>query len=182
MSGNIQVIHLMRYAYLHHDGHLSDLTEELLGRLTIDRVLENGGQLSTVRGVSFSAFGWEDLSSLGPLVAERDLAFRENNALVSNCELVLSAGSGPFVAIQKGLGANFSQSMVKKTGLSILAEKSVERLDMRVDGLLKGGICGAIGRGVSKQVLSAELIELMIPFLIRALLLLGVLRRHFGGS
>lgn len=64
--------------------------------------------------------------------------------------------------------------MVEKGGFAIVAEEGVEGLDVGVDGGLEGGIGGAVGRGVSEELLAADLVELDVPVLAGgSLLLLG---------
>ena len=67
--------------------------------------------------------------------------------------------------------------MVEEGGLAIVAEEGVEGFDVGVDGLLESGIGGAVGRGVSEELLAADLVELDVPVLAGGLLLL---RSHCG--
>jgi hypothetical protein len=53
--------------------------------------------------------------------------------------------------------------MVEEAGSAVVSKECVERLDVRVDGELEGGIGRLVGRGVAEELLTAQRVVLVVP-------------------
>lgn len=144
-----------------------------MGLAVVDTVLKSRCKLASVRDVSFSALGGEDLAPLCVFVCYRNLGLREGDILVSNRQLVFAGRGCTLIAVQESLGPNLGEGMIEETGLAVVPEEGVEGLDVGIDGLLKGGIGRLIGRRVAEELLSAKGVEPVVPSS------LGAFRRHF---
>lgn len=150
-------------AYLDHDGHLAQLSDKLLGLSIIDAVLKDGCELPPVRDVPFSTLSWEDLAPLGKLVGGGNLGFLKRDTLVPNRQLVSARRCRSLVSVQKRLGPNLSKGMVEEAGRPVVSKEGIERLNVGINSELEGRIGGPVGWGISKKLLAAKRVVLVIP-------------------
>jgi hypothetical protein len=149
--------------YLDHDGHLAQLSDELLGLAIVDAVFHNRRELAAIRDVPFSALGREDLAPLGKLVGRRNLRPLKRDTLVPDRQLVFACRRCPVIPVEECLRPNLGQRMIEEAGSVVVLEERVEGLDVRVDGQLEGGIGRFVGRGVPEELLAAYRVVLVVP-------------------
>lgn len=94
--------------------------------------------------MTFSALGGQDFSVSCHLVRRGNLGLLQAHTLDSDTKTILSLGARSFITIEKCLGTNIRQSIVKKPFLAIISENAIEGLDVWVHGQLKGGICRVV--------------------------------------
>lgn len=117
--------------------------------------------------MTFSALGGQDFSVSCHLVRRGNLGLLQAHTLDSDTKTILSLGARSFITIEKCLGTNIRQSIVKKPFLAIISENAIEGLDVWVHGQLKGGICRVVFWRVLEEVLTPQGVILVIPFCTR---------------